>query len=51
MQTQTPGCPVTDPYHPDDEKEKLAARAFESVTPAFYFGQCAVMTEDVMKTV
>lgn len=51
MRMQTPGCPVTGPYHPDDEKEKWTARVFVSVAPGFYFGQCVVMTEDVSKTV
>lgn len=31
MWTQTPGCPVTALYHPDDRKEKLTAQVSVSV--------------------
>lgn len=51
MRTQTPGCPVTGLYHPDDKREKLSARVFVSAALvsilAVLHCQCAGCCDDL----
>lgn len=51
MRTQTPGCPVTGLYHPDDRREKLSARVFVSAALVSILAvphcQCAGRCDDL----